>query len=85
MMTIRAVSDPSTPIGEILKTAGAEGVVLESEAHGRYALLPLDDELVDFLIERSPAFRDRCQEIRKRMDARQFQTHEEIRRQLVME
>ena len=43
--------------------------MLESEGQGRYALLPLDDELVDFLIERSPAFRDRCQEIRRRMDA----------------
>jgi hypothetical protein len=55
------------------------------EGQGRYALLPLDDELVDFLIARSPAFRDRCREIRKSMDAGQCQTHEEVRRQLVSE
>jgi hypothetical protein len=84
-MTVQSVSDPTTPIGEVLKSAGAEGVLLESEGQGRYALLPLDDDLIDFLIERNPAFHVRCREIRGRMDAGQFQTHDEIRRQLVGE
>lgn len=84
-MTVQPVSDPSTPIGEILKAAGSEGILLESEGQGRYALLPLDDDLIDFLIERSPAFRVRCREIRLRMDSGQFQTHEEVRQQVVGE
>jgi hypothetical protein len=82
-MSVQSVTDPNTPIGEILKAAGSDGIFLDSEGQGRYALLPLDDDLIDFLIERSPAFRAHCREIRERMDAGQFQTHEEVKRQLV--
>ncbi len=84
-MSIQLVSDSNTPIGEILKAAGSEGIVLESEDQGRYALLPLDDDVIDLLIERSPRFRADCQKIRERMNSGQFQTHEEVRRQLVGE
>ena len=56
-MTVQPVSDPNMPIGEILKAAGSEGIVLESEERGRYALLPLDDDVIDLLIERNPDFR----------------------------
>jgi hypothetical protein len=84
-MTVQSVSDLSTPIGQVLATVGSEGILLESEGQGRYALLPLDDDLIDFLIERSPAFRARCREIRRRMDSGQFQTHDEVRRRLAGE
>jgi hypothetical protein len=84
-MSIQLVSDSNTPIGEILKAAGSEGIVLESEDQGRYALLPLDDDVIDLLIERSPRFRADCHKIRERMNSGQFQTHEEVRRQLVGE
>jgi len=84
-MSIQPVSDPNTPIGEILKAAGSEGIVLESEGQGCYALLPLDDDVIDLLIERSPKFRADCQEIRERMNSGQFQTHEQVRRELVGE
>jgi hypothetical protein len=46
-MTVQAVNDPNTPIGEILMAAGSEGVLLESAHLGRFALIPLDDDLVD--------------------------------------
>ena len=82
-MTVQPISDLNTPIGQIIKAAGSEGIVLESEGQGRYALLPLDDDVIDLLVERSPRFRDLCHEIRERMDSGQFQTHEEVRRQLV--
>ncbi len=81
-MTVQAVNDPNTPIGEILMAAGSEGVVLESADLGRFALIPLDDDLVDYLLERSPKFGAHCREIRRRMDAGQFQTHDEVKRQL---
>jgi hypothetical protein len=84
-MTIQPVSDPNTPIGEILKAAGSEGIVLESEERGRYALLPLDDDVIDLLIERNRDFRAHCQAIRERMDSGQFQTHEDVRKRLVGE
>ena len=84
-MTVQHVSDPSTPISEVLKTAGSEGILLESEDQTRFALLLLDDDVMDFLIERSPAFRDRCRGIRERMDAGQFQTHKDVRKTLASE
>ncbi|MGA7495951.1 MAG: hypothetical protein WBX00_04410 [Isosphaeraceae bacterium] len=84
-MTVQPISDLNTPIGQIIKAAGSEGIVLESEGQGRYALLPLDDDVIDLLIERSPTFRDLCHAIRERMDSGQFHTHEEVRRQLVGE
>ncbi len=82
-MIVKPVSDPKTPISEILKAAGSEGIVLESEDQGRYALIPLDDDLIDFLIDRSPTLRAECRQIRERMDAGRFQTQEEVRRQLL--
>ena len=84
-MTVQPVSDPNTPIGEILKAAGSEGIVLESEDQGRYALLPLDDDVIDLLIERNPRFRAECLEIRERMTSAQFQAHEDVRKQLLGE
>ena len=84
-MTVQPVSDPNTPIGELLKSAGTEGIVLESEGQGRYALLPLDDDVIDLLIERSPRFRADCHEIRQRIDSGQFQTHEDVRKLLLGE
>ena len=68
-MTIQPIPDPNTPIGQIIKAAGSEGIVLEAEGQGRYALLPLDDDVIDLLIERNPRFRAECLEIRDRMTA----------------
>jgi hypothetical protein len=80
---VKTVNDPKTTIGEILRAAGSEGILLESEDQGRFALIPLDDDLIDFLIERNPKFIADCRETRQRMDAGQFQTHEEVKRELV--
>jgi hypothetical protein len=81
-MSIHPIWVPKTPIGDILKSAGSEGVLLESHGQGRFALLPLDDDVIDLLIERSPRFREHCKQVRGRMDSGQFQAHEEVRRQL---
>jgi hypothetical protein len=82
-MTIQPVTDPNTPIGEILKAAGPEGIVLESERQGSYAVIPLDEDLIDYLIARSPKFLAVCRQIRSRMDGGQFHTHEEVKRRLM--
>ena len=79
IMTRRLITDASTPIGEILKSAGAEGILLELQDQVRYAVIPLNDDVLDLLIERSPKFRDHCQEIRQRMKAGQFQSHADVR------
>jgi hypothetical protein len=83
--SIQSVTDPNTPIGEILKSAGSEGLVLETASQERYALLPLDEDVIDLLLERSPKFRADCLEIRKRMDSGQFMTQQEVGKQLLGE
>ena len=82
-MTARIVNDPKTPIGEILKAAGHVGILIESEDQGHFAVIPLDDDLIDFLIERNPRFLAACRQIRGRMDGGQFHTPEEVRRRLL--
>ncbi len=78
-MTVQPVSDPKAPISEILKAAGSEGLLLESEDQARYAVIPLDDDLIDYLIERNPKFIEACRQIRERMHAGRFHTHEAVK------
>ena len=82
-MTIQQVKDLETPIGEILVAAGAEGLVLETEGLPRYAVMPLDDDLLDYLLERNPRFIEACRRIRDRMHAGKSQTHDEVKRLLM--
>ena len=79
-MIVQHVTNPQTPIRDFLEAAGDEGLLLESEAHAPYAILPLDDELIDFLLERSPKLIEECRQIRERMQAGRFRSHEEVRR-----
>ena len=78
-MGIQRIEDLDTPIGIILQAAGTGGAVLESAAEKRYALLPLDDDLIDFLLELDPEFIATCGEIRERMKSGRFQTHDSLR------
>jgi hypothetical protein len=82
-MTVHPLHDPKTPIGEILDAAGSDGLLLRSDDHKNYVLLPLDDDVIDLLLERSPEFRAECDQIRQRMNAGQFQTHDQVRMQLL--
>ena len=52
-MTIRSVTDPKTPIGELLNAVAADGLLLETGGRTQYAVLPIEDELLDYLLERS--------------------------------
>ncbi len=78
-MTVQLLSDPRTPISEILKAVGADGLLLETEGQIRYAVMPLDEDLIDYLIERSPKFIEACRQIRARMAAGGFHTHEAVK------
>ncbi len=81
-MNVRRVADLHTPIGEILKAAEPDGVLLEAELRRRYALLPLDEGLIDYLLEHHPRFIEDCRRIRRQMDAGEFSTHDEVKRLL---
>lgn len=77
-MTMPTVNDLRTPIGEVLDLAGAGGVLVQAEGEARFALMPLDDDLLDFLIERNPRFIDECRQIRRRMQNGVAHTQAEI-------
>ena len=80
-MTI-TVRDPQMTMGEVLEEAGRDGVVLEADGEPRFAVLPLDDQLIDYLVERSPRFILECQGIRERMQLGRFHSHDEVKEAL---
>jgi hypothetical protein len=53
-MKTKRIRDLKISLGTILKSLGAKGGVVEIAEEKGYLLLPLDDELVDSLLERSP-------------------------------
>ena len=59
-MNIQMISNLETPIGEVLKAADDTGALIQSETKERYAVLPLDNELIDYLLERNPRFIEEC-------------------------
>ena len=67
---------------QILKAADADGVLLESDSNKRYAVLPLDDDLVDYLLEHNPRFIEDCARIRDRMRAGKFHGHDQVKKAL---
>jgi len=69
-------------LGAILKSIGAKGGFLELPGKKGYVLLPLNDELIDYLLERSPKLLKECRQIRERMAAGQFVRHEQVRKRL---
>jgi hypothetical protein len=76
------LSDMQTPIGEILKAAEATGVVIQADDQEQYALLPLDDELLDFLLERNPKFIKECEQIRQRLMSGESYSQDDVERLL---
>lgn len=84
-MNVHQVSDMQTPIGEILKAADASGVVIQSDDQEQYAVLPLDDELIDFLLERNPKFIEECGQIRQKMMSGESYSQDEVERLLAAE
>jgi hypothetical protein len=81
-MNVQQISDMQTPIGEILKAAETSGVVIQADDQEQYALLPLDDELLDFLLERNPKFIQECEQIRQRMMSGESYSQDEVERML---
>ena len=81
-MNVRRIDDPKTPIGDLLRSAQAEGVLVESADEGRYVLLPLEDDLIDYLLEHNPRLIAECAEIRQQMHAGSWRSHEQVRKLL---
>lgn len=81
-MNIQTISDLEMTIGEVLKAADATGALIRSDDQEQYAVLPLDDELMDFLLERNPMFIEQCEQIRRRMTSGESYSPEEVERML---
>lgn len=78
-MTIRTVTNPTTPLGDVLRDATPDGVLVQGEGQAQFAIIPLDDDLVDYLLERSPKLAEDCRRIRQRMHDSHFHTHASVK------
>ena len=76
-MSIQKVSSTDTSLRTMLQKARAEPLVLQAEEEGDFAVLPLDDDVLDLLLERNPAFIEECRQIRERMRQGDYVTYEE--------
>ena len=84
-MTIRHIRNLKTPIGNFLKEAATKGVVLDTKKHKQIAMIPLDDDLIDYLLERSPKLIKECQKIRAEMKRGKYTTHEDVKKMFAKE
>ena len=65
-MTVMKAAETRASIEELIDQARSEPVIFQTEGAGSFALLPVDDNLLD-LLERSPALIEECDRIRERM------------------
>ena len=77
-VSIQKVSSRDTSLRAVLKKARAEPLVLQAEEEGDFAVLPLDDEVLDLLLERNPVFIEECRQIRERMRQGDYVPYEEV-------
>ena len=81
-MAIQRISSEDADVTALLDRASEEPVILQSEGRGDFALLPLEDEILDLLLERSPRFLEECRQIRECMKRGDFVSHDQVRRDL---
>ncbi len=84
-MTFRYINDLKTPIGKVLKGAAADGVLVHTKNRKRFAMIPLDDDLIDYLLERNPRFIRECRKIDAEMKRGKYTTHEEVKKMFAKE
>lgn len=81
-MPVENISASESHLTALLAKAREEPIILKTPAAGEFALLPLDDEVIDLLIERHPRLLEECREIRARMKQGAYRTHEQVLAQL---
>ena len=79
-MTIYRVRDRRAPIGDALDAAESDSVLVETDDHLSHAILPLDDDLIDYLLERNPRLIAECEAIGIDMAHGRYHTREEVGR-----
>ncbi len=77
-MAVEAVTGLAAGVTDLLEKASKEPLILRTVDRGDFALLPLDDDIVDLLLERNPRFIEECAAIRARMEAGDYLNHEQV-------
>jgi len=77
-MGIEKINHEDSEIAALLDRARREPLILRSEESGDFALLPVDEDVLDLLLERDPVFIQECREIQKRMEQGEYLTHEQV-------
>jgi hypothetical protein len=77
-MAVERISPADADVAALLNRARDEPLILQTEAAGDFAVLPLDDEILDLLLERSPRLRAECEQIRERMKQGAYLTHKQV-------
>ena len=81
-MKVKQITDLGVSMASILKSLGPKGGIVEVPGKKEYVLMPLDDGLLDYLLERSPKLIKESREIRRRMTAGHFVSHEQVKKRL---
>ena len=82
-MALHRLSDPNSPIGTVLDAVDEEGgILLEHKGRKAYALMPLNDDLLEYLLEHNPKLIKQSNQIRRRMRRGAFHTHDQVKRML---
>ncbi len=84
-MAVQRLVHPDEALAALLGKAREEPLILETDESGDFAVLPLDDEVIDLLLERSRRLREECRGIRERMRQGTFLTHDEVLKALEQE
>lgn len=77
-MTVKRIDDLKTSIGKIIREAGKDAVLVKSSRNQEFAVLPVDDEVLDLLLERSPRLMRECAQARKEIREGKFHTLEQV-------
>jgi len=76
-MAIEKIDHEDTKLVALLDRARREPLILRSESSGDFVLLPVNDDVLDLLLERDPVFIQECREIQQRMEQGENLTHEQ--------
>ena len=77
-MSIKKISQSNKSMTALLDEASHEPLILQTEAGNDFAVLPMDEDVMDLLLERSPRLIKECQQIRERMKKGFYLTHESL-------
>ena len=82
-MKIQKLVDADVSIQEVLDATGSDGTILEVLGKKSFVLIPMDDDVLDFLLERNPKLIQDCVQIRDRLRSGHIRSHDEVKTQVL--